>query len=174
MNASKTEDEISSWWGRMLVGRHPKRTLARILTLVLVVFVLFKFVFIPIRVEGISMEPTYHDGRVNLVSRLAYVKQKPRRGDVVAIRVAGERIMYMKRVIGLPGERVGIRRGIVYIDGKKLDEPYVQAPRSHWNEPETVLKEDQYLVIGDNRSMPQQWHTHGIVEFNRIAGKVLF
>jgi len=158
----------------MLIGRRPKWTLVRILTLILLTFVLFKFVFIPIRVEGISMEPTYHNGRVNLVNRLAFVRQKPRRGDVVAIRVAGERVMFMKRVIGLPGERIRIRRGIVYVNGEKLVEPYVQAPRSFWNESETLLREDQYLVIGDNRSMPQEWHEHGIVDLSRIAGKVLF
>jgi signal peptidase I len=158
----------------MLIGRRPKRTLARLVTLILVTFVSFKFVFIPIRVQGISMEPTYHDGRVNLVNRLAFLEHGPRRGDVVAIRVAGERVMYMKRIIGLPGERISIRRGIVYINGEKLAEPYVQAPRSFWNEPEIVLKEDQYFFIGDNRSMPQQWHEHGVKDLSRIAGKVLF
>lgn len=174
MNGETRSGEVASLWGRLLIGRRPRWTLARVATMIVVTFVLFKFLFIPIRVQGISMEPTYHNGRLNLVNRLAFVKHRPKRGDVVAIRMVGERVMYLKRVIGLPGERVSIRKGQVRINGEKLDEPYVHAPRLLWNEPETVLGENQYLVIGDNRSMPQEWHTYGIVDVSRIAGKVVF
>jgi len=166
--------EVASPWLRLLVGRQPKRTLVRLVVLVAGVFVLFRFVFIGVRIEGISMEPTYHNGRIGLVERLAYRYSLPKRGDVVAIRIAGERRMYLKRVIGLPGERVAVHRGNVYINGEKLDEPYVRAPREPWEEPEVRLGEHEYYVVGDNRSMPGRWHEHGRVDASRITGKLLF
>ncbi len=103
------------WLQVVLIGRRPRATLARIVVLVAVCVVTFKFVLLPIRVEGISMEPTYHDRRVNCVNRLAYWRHAPQRGDVVAIRFSdpGEfsapRAMLMKRIIGLPGESVSFR-----------------------------------------------------------------
>jgi signal peptidase I len=173
-NAKPPSLEVTSPWLRLLVGRRPKRTIVRLVILVVVVFVLFKFVFIGVRIEGISMEPTYHNGRIGLVERVAYRHSLPKRGDVVAIRIAGERRMYLKRVIGLPGERVAIHRGSVYINGEKLEEPYVRAPREPWEEPEVRLGEHEYYVVGDNRSMPGRWHEHGRVDASRIAGKLLF
>jgi len=165
--------EVRSWWGRLLIGRRPVRTLLRVVVLIIVVFILFKFVFIGIRVRGISMEPTCHDGRIGLVNRLAYAHGKPKRGDVVAIRMAGERVMLLKRVVGLPGERIAVHRGVVFINGRKLPEPYVSEPRDLWEEPETRLGEHEYYVVGDNRSMPGRWHEHGGVDENRITGKLL-
>jgi signal peptidase I len=173
-NAKQPSSEVTSLWLRLLVGRHPERTLVRLVVLVAVVFVLFKFVFMGVRIEGISMEPTYHDGRIGLVGRMAYRHSPPKRGDVVAIRIAGERRMYLKRVIGQPGERIAVHRGSVYINGTKLEEPYVRAPREPWEEPEVRLGEHEYYVVGDNRSMPGRWHEHGRVDASRIAGKLLF
>jgi signal peptidase I len=158
----------------MVIGRRPKRTLARLGILVVLTLVFLKF-FIPIKVSGVSMAPTYLDGRVNLVNKLAYRWQKPKRGDVVAIRLAGERVMLLKRIIALPGERVAIRAGVVEIDGRSLDEPYVKFRKDpRWDRPEKVLQEDEYLVIGDNRSMSDEYHDYGNVYEFQIVGKVLF
>jgi signal peptidase I len=137
-------------------------------------FVVFGFVLQPIRVRGISMEPTYRDGQVRLVNRTAYWFGKPRRGDVVAIRIVGHRVLLMKRVIGLPGERLAIHAGTVRIDGRALSEPYARRSPT-WFEPELELGSDEYYLIGDNRSMRRQRdHEYGRAPFTRIAGKVLF
>src|SRR5271165_6880667 len=94
-----------AWWRIMLLGRRPKRTLARIAILVSVCFVVFCFVLRPVRIEGISMFPTYREHRINFINRLAYLFHEPRRGDVVGVRfLAGPHVMYLKRIIGLPGE----------------------------------------------------------------------
>src|SRR5229473_1149574 len=127
----------SRWWMRVLVGRRPRRTLARILVLSLTSFVVFKFVLRPIRVTGISMEPTYHDGRVNFVNRLAYRFAEPQRGDVISIAIAGESIMYMKRIIALPGETIAIKAGDLMINGQLQPEPYVKN-RLPWEIPERL------------------------------------
>jgi len=162
-----------SWLLRVLIGRNSKRTLARIVVLVAVSFVLFKFVLVPIRVEGGSMLPAYKENGVNFVNRLAYLFHEPRRGDVVAIGLqAGEHVMYMKRIVGLPGETVAFHQGRLYINGKLLDEPYVKLP-GHWEREPVQVGPDQYYVVGDNRDMPWDDHVHGRAERDYIVGKVL-
>lgn len=160
--------EVTSWWGRLLVGRSPRRTLVRIAVLVVAAYVVFGYVLIPIRVSGPSMTPTYVTGRPNLVNRLAFAFREPRRGDIVGIRLAGLRVMYMKRIIGLPGEHVEIRRGVVYINDKQLEEPYVVHPAPSERR-SMVLEADEYFVAGDNRANSE----NGRVRRERIVGKVL-
>lgn len=175
-NKTGTEEQIHkvSWWQRVLVGANIKFTFIRIVVLIVLVTLTIKFVAIPVRCEGISMEPNYHDRSVHLVYRLAYHHSKPQRGDVVSITITGEKILLMKRVIGLPGERVSIRQGIVYINGQALDEPWMRyVDRAPWNRDEVLLRPDEYLVIGDNRTMPMQNHAFGEVLAKRIMGKVV-
>jgi signal peptidase I len=117
------------------------------------------------------MLPTYQDRGVNLVNRLAYWSHEPERGDVVAIRTSGESIMFMKRVIGLPGETVAFDHGHAIINGKSLDEPYLIYP-SDWQLGPVQVEPNKYLVVGDNRSMPSDYHTFGQTERRRIVGKV--
>ena len=166
------------WLQIVLIGRRPKATLVRIMVLTAVCVVTFKFVLLPIRVEGISMEPTYHDRRVNCVNRLAYLRSEPQRGDVVAIRFSdpgkfsAPRTMLMKRILGLPGESVSFHGGHAYINGQLLDEPYLKNP-CDWEHDPIQCGPDEYYVVGDNRSMPFDLHTQGLAGRDRIVGKVL-
>ncbi|MDB6124945.1 MAG: signal peptidase [Pedosphaera sp.] len=162
----------SPWLKTVVFGRNPKRTAIRLAILIIGTFILFKFVLIPIRITGISMEPTYHDGRVNFINRLAYRHSDPRRGDVVGIRYSGIHLMLAKRVVGLPGETVAFSNGKLYINGEAMEEPYLKF-RSSWTTPEMKLKLNEYFVVGDNRSMPPDAHEHGAAEKKRIVGKVL-
>ena len=161
------------WVQRVLIGRNPKRTLARIVILVVVSTVVFKFVLQPIRVEGGSMLPTYKDRGIHVVNRLAYLFHEPRRGDVVAIRtLAGEHVMYMKRIIGLPGEKVAFHSGRLYINGRPVDELYVKF-RCNWDHEPELIGPDRYYVVGDNRSMPWDDHVKGRPTRDLIVGKVI-
>jgi signal peptidase I len=157
----------------VLFGRNPRRTSVRVLLLLLASTVVFRWILIPVRTDGVSMEPTYESGRLNLVNRLAYLSSSPARGDVVAIRLAGLHMLYIKRVIALPGERVGISAGDVQIDGARLNEPYVHHRRP-WDLPEVQLGPAEYFVVGDNRGMAAADHTFGRVDAFRIVGKVVF
>lgn len=152
-----------------MIGRRPKWTLARVAALIVVTFVLFKFLFIPIQVVGNSMAPTYRNGSYRLVNRLSYRKHPPRRGDVVAIRLPGTRVMEMKRIIGLPGERISVRRDTVYINGEALDEPYLKN-KVPWARFDQTLGENEFYVVGDNRGISE----HDRVQRERIVGKVVF
>jgi signal peptidase I len=175
MNVPALVGKLPPWLKQALVGKRPKRTLIRASILILASFVIFKFILIPIRIEGISMTPNYRDGSINFVNKLAYRGSTPQRGDVVAVRMAGESVMLMKRIVGLPGERFAIRHGNVYINGREIEESYVKSRinRSWW-QPEILLDTDTYWIMGDNRSMPADSHYKGTAPRERIVGKVLF
>ena len=171
---------LPGWVRKILIGRNGKRTLTRLIALVVaffIIFCFFWFVLLPVRVEGISMLPTCRNGSVNFLNRLAYLRHGPQRGDVVGIRLSDPgimwpSIMYLKRVIGLPGETVAFVNGHVLIDGHILDEPY-EKDDYDWNLPPVKLGPTQYFVVGDNRSMPSEFHTFGKVERDHIVGRAI-
>jgi signal peptidase I len=162
----------AGWLRIALIGRRPKATLVRIIVLIVACFITFKFILLPIRIQGISMLPTYHDRQVDCVNRLAYLRHEPRRGDIVSVRLAGNSVMLMKRIIGLPGESVSFHGGHAYINGRLFEEPYVKNP-CDWEFGPVQCGPDQYYVVGDNRSMPFQLHTQGRADRDRIIGKLL-
>lgn len=172
---AQTPAPQSRWLGALkivAVGRNPRRTFVRAAILTVTCYLVFTFVLLPVRVTGISMEPTYHDRSINFSNRLAYLFHEPRRGDVVTIRYAGIHDMLMKRIIGLPGETVSFVHGKVFINGVLLNEPYLRNP-THWNIGPFTLDATEYFVVGDNRSMRWQDHEFGKAERLRIIGKVV-
>jgi signal peptidase I len=157
----------------LVFGKNPRRTVVRVLVLAAISFIIFTWVLIPIRTEGSSMLPTYEPDKLHFVNRLSYGTSGPVRGDVVAIQMAGPHVLYVKRIVGLPGERVGISRGEVQINGTVLSEPYVR-DRWPWDVDEVTLGPREYFVIGDNRGMSAGQHDFGRTEADRILGKVVF
>jgi signal peptidase I len=155
-----------------IFGTNPRRTLARVVALVAGAYIVFAHLLIPVRGEGPSMLPTLEDGQLLFVNRLAYVGGGPRRGDIVAISLAGRRVLYVKRVVGLPGERLRIERGTVFVNGQPLEEPYVER-RQPWEVGEVALGDGEYLVIGDNRGMAASNHDFGKARRERIIGRVV-
>jgi signal peptidase I len=159
---------------RLLVGRHPRRTLLRVAALTVTATVVFGWVLIPLRAEGVSMQPTLEPGGLHLVNRLAFRWHDPARTTIVAIRLAGLHVLYVKRIVGLPGERVRIAGGQVFVDDRPLDEPYVRHRNPDWALPETTLGPDEFFVVGDNRGMRIDDHELGKVRRARIVGALLF
>jgi len=166
------QSRVPRWLCILVIGRNPKVTLVRAVVLAVLCVIGYSVSLLHIRVEGISMLPTYQDGSTHFVNRLAYLRHGPQRGDVVGIRLAGYHVMYLKRVIGLPGETVAFLNGKVLIDGEVLDEPYEKLPCDWTRQPEK-LGPDEYFVVGDNRSMPIELHTMGKVERDRIVGRAI-
>lgn len=161
-----------SWLRVLILGRNPRFTLIRAGVLALTAFIVFKFILLPVRVTGGSMEPTYRNRSINFINQLAYRSQEPQRGDVVGVRFAGRHVMLLKRVVGRPGELIGFSNGRVTVNGQPLDEPYVKLP-ADWNRYPVQLGPNDYFVVGDNRSMPMENHTFGICARERILGKIL-
>jgi signal peptidase I len=171
---------LTRWLRIITIGRNPKVTLARIVILAVVSVGLFKYILLPVRVDGISMLPTYQNNRINFINRLAYMNHPPQRGDVVGIRLnssgnssGSPHIMYLKRIVGLPGETISFANGKLLINGTPLPEPYLRF-RCDWNAAPVINDDSQYYVVGDNRSMAQEDHEHGRAERSQIVGKVLF
>jgi signal peptidase I len=158
---------------RFVIGRHPGRTAVRIVALILGTTVVFGWMLKPTRLTGMSMEPTISSGHLSLINACAYTFGRPSRGDIVAIRMAGPSVVYVKRIVGLPGERLSIDRGRVLINDSPLDEPSVISP-APWELTPIVLGADEYFVVGDNRRMPMRDHVFGRVNSERILGKVVW
>lgn len=174
MQSASVQPAKHSWVRTIIIGRNPRLTLIRTVVLVVTAVVVFKFVLLPVRVDGPSMLPTYQQGAINFVNRLAYLKAEPKRGDVVAVRYSGYSIMLMKRVVGMPGETIEFVGGRLSVNGRLVDEPYVKNP-CDWNvRPEHYqLRDDEYYVVGDNRSMPFENHQQGAARRGRIIGRIL-
>lgn len=158
---------------RIVFGSKPRRTVVRVLVLTAVSIVTFRWVLTPIRAEGVSMLPAYHSGSLHIVNRLAFAYGRPSRGDVIAIELAGPHVVYVKRIVALPGERFAMIKGQAYINGVALAEPYVQN-QAPWDVPEVTLTSRDYYVIGDNREMRAADHAFGRVDVSRIMGRVIF
>lgn len=136
---------------------------------------LFVYVFLvqPHRVKGESMLPNFKDGELLLVEKVSYRIYKPSRGDVVVFKAPGSaNVDFIKRVIGLPGETVKVENGSVYINEKKLEEPY-EKQESRGNL-ELTLGNDNYFVLGDNRGGSTDSRVFGPIAKNTIEGKAWF
>jgi signal peptidase I len=158
---------------RWIAGANPRRTLIRVLVLVTVSYIVFGYVLLPVRGVGISMEPTIASGDLIFINRLAYRFRQPRRGDILAVRLAGRSVVYVKRLIALPGERLKFANGAVFINGVLLNEPYARK-REDWSLPEVTLGPDDYFVVGDNRSMRMENHEMGTTPLTRLIGPKAF
>jgi len=139
----------------------------------LITIIIFSAILSPVSIDGKSMEPTYRDSAFTLINRLNYAFKPPVRGEIVAIKLAGRRLMFLKRIIGLPGETVTIRDGQVSIDDTPLVEPYLISPWP-WNLAARVLTAEEYFVIGDNRRQPMEQHFFGRVYKQQIIGRALW
>jgi signal peptidase I len=147
--------------------------LIRVFLVSLFAYLFFDYLCIPFTIQGISMEPTYRDGRVNFCWRLRYLFSEPKRHDVVAVRFAGSRVMLLKRVVAREGEQVEFRGGRLFVDGNGIEEPYVRLP-CNWNLPSRRVDKDCVYVVGDNRSMPIEDHHFGQTSRIRIMGVPLW
>lgn len=147
--------------------------LIRAFLVALFAYLFFGHICIPIRIKGYSMEPTYRNGAVNFCWRLRYIFSETKRYDVVAVRFAGNKVMLLKRLVAVEGERVEFRDGKLFVDGKEIDERYVRYP-CNWNLPPRRVEKDCVYVVGDNRSMPIENHYFGQAPIKRIIGAPLW
>jgi signal peptidase I len=126
-----------------------------------------------IRVDGSSMLPTLQTGEFVIVNKLAYKIGSPSIGDIIVFRPPRNPTEeYIKRVIGLPGDRVEIRDGKVYINSVRLQEPYLAEPpayQANWFVPDGSL-----FVLGDNRNNSSDSHSWGPVPISDVIGKAVF
>ena len=144
--------------------------------------VVYLFLFQPNQVKGHSMDPTFHDGEYILTDKISFRMGLPKRGDVVVFASPKNAdVDFIKRIIGLPGERVKISGGKVFVNDTQLDES-AYLDLSVYTGPESFLSENQeltvpigrYFVLGDNRPHSSDSRDFGPVPPSDFVGKVFF
>ena len=134
------------------------------------------FLYQPVRVEGTSMLPVLEDQDRLFINKIAYRVGEIHQGDVVVFEYPRDhQKSYIKRIIALPGDRIRIDHGRVFVNGTALKEPYVPARFSDdRSQPETVLPPNDYWVMGDHRSISSDSRDFGPVDRDLIYGKAVF
>lgn len=147
------------------------------------VFLIRTFLVQPFLVSGRSMEPNFDNGDYLLVDQLSYNFRSPRRGEVVVFRYPkDESTFFIKRIIGLPGDKVTIQSGKITVanaadpEGKLLEEEYLPTETMTASRPdgpsEFTVEEGKYLVLGDNRAQSFDSRDWGVLAENEIVGLV--
>ena len=152
-----------------------KRFIRKYLIAIIAALVVFLGLHVTIQsamVLGSSMEPNFETGQRLIVNKIIYKFDEVKRGDVVILHPPYDtNIDYIKRVIGLPGETVEIRNGLVYINGEPLSEPYISNP-PHYTMKKLEVPQEYYFVLGDNRNNSNDSHIWGPLPKDNIIGKV--
>ncbi len=123
-----------------------------------------------VRVENISMEPTLVPGEFLMVNKLAYKLGQPKYGDIVVFHYDPSQD-FIKRIIGLPGDLVEVKEGVVFVNHQAFIEPYIAAQPDYtgtWTVPANSL-----FVLGDNRNNSSDSHVWGFVSMKEVIGKAI-
>ena len=134
------------------------------------------FVVQPVKVEGTSMQPELSDQDRIFVNRLVYRFADVSRGDVVVFWYPKDRSKsFIKRVLGVPGDEIEIRRGVVYVNGVQISEPYLESDfRDHKSLRKVIVPPGEYFVLGDHRNSSNDSRNWGFVDRRLIYGKAVF
>jgi len=120
------------------------------------------------------MEPGLQDEQQLLINKVVYYLHEPERGDIIILRppppYSPQETPFIKRIIALPGDTIEVKNGAVYVNGSKLDEPYIKEPPVY-NFQQKKIPENEYFVLGDNRNNASDSHTGWTVPRQNIIGK---
>jgi signal peptidase I len=158
------------------------REVAEVVVLAIILYFGISFAVQAVHVEGLSMYATLDDNDYLIANKIDYRLHPPQRGDIIILRPPTDNSKdFIKRVIALPGEKLLIRDGYVYINGHKLDEPYLPEAWTTLNNPApwsvgdgAVIPANEYFVMGDNRNRSQDSRIFGPISRDRIDGRAWF
>ncbi|MCP2605016.1 signal peptidase I [Candidatus Aminicenantes bacterium AH-873-B07] len=167
MRNSETE---SKWFKEL------KLFLLSIILSILFLFLIISTVAQAYKVEGKSMQPSLQNNERVIVNKVIYKIKKIERFDVIIFKYPLKPDkFFIKRVIGLPGEKISIKNGNVYINNKRLEEPYLKKDfKSHENLPQILIPQDYYYVLGDHRNWSNDSRNGWLVPKKNIIGEVVF
>lgn len=138
------------------------------IVIVVVVVLIRTFIITPVRVDGDSMKNTLKNGDILLLYKLSSID----RFDIIVLEEEKDNEKIIKRVIGLPGETVAIKKGKIYINDKVIDDEYAYGETTDYNK--VTLKDDEYFILGDNRLISKDSRYFGPIKDNEIKGKIVF
>ena len=147
-----------------------------IIAAVIIALIISRYVIVNALVPSGSMETTIMTGDRVIANRLSYLYAEPKRGDIIVFKYPdNEKENFTKRVIGLPGDEVLVKDGLVIINGEKIDEPYLKVTTEGVFGPFLVPK-GSYFMMGDNRndSLDSRYWRNKFVKRNKILAKVVF
>jgi signal peptidase I len=155
------------------------RELLEVVVLAVILYFGISFAVQAVHVEGLSMFATLDDNDYLIANKIDYRLHAPQRGDIIILRPPSNNSTdFIKRIIALPGERILITDGFVYINGRKLDEPYLPeawTQLANWGGPDgTIVPPNDYFVMGDNRNRSQDSRVFGFIGRDRIDGRAWF
>lgn len=149
-----------------------------IMIVLILAFLIRSFLFQPFVVDGQSMEPNFINEEYIIVNRLTYRLGDPKRGDVVVFQAPNNpQYDYIKRIIGLPNEKIKIKDQKIYINGQQIEESYLDENAQTYLENkknftlEVELGDNEYFVLGDNRNHSSDSREWGTLPKNNIIGK---
>lgn len=138
------------------------------IVIVLVVVLIRTFIITPVRVDGDSMKNTLKNGDILLLYKLGSIN----RLDIIVLDEEKDNEKIIKRVIGLPGETVAIKKGKIYINDKVIDDEYAYGETSDYDK--VTLEDEEYFILGDNRLISKDSRYFGPIKENEIKGKIVF
>jgi len=156
------------------------REIAEVVVLAVILYFGISFAIQAVHVEGLSMFATLDNDDYLIANKIDYRLHAPERGDIIILRPpTNNSTDFIKRIIALPGERLLIRSGIVYINGHRLIEPYLPEEwvnQNNWPADANgeLIPPNQYFVMGDNRNRSQDSRFFGPISRDRIDGKAWF
>ena len=144
-----------------------------LLTLMAVAIFIRTFIFEPVQCIGISMYPTLVGGEGMFTEKLTYTVSAPQRDDIIICRYPYHTEKCVKRVIAVPGDRISISDGAIYLNGEKLDESaYWDGYIENSEMPEVTVPERSLFVVGDNRNNSGDCRHVGFIPYCQVKGKV--
>ena len=144
-----------------------------LLTLMAVAIFIRTFIFEPVQCIGISMYPTLVGGEGMFTEKLTYTVSAPQRDDIIICRYPYHTKKCVKRVIAVPGDRISISDGAIYLNGEKLDESaYWDGYIEDSEMPEVTVPERSLFVVGDNRNHSGDSRHVGFIPYWQVKGKV--
>ena len=138
------------------------------IVIVVVVVLIRTFIITPVRVDGDSMKNTLKNGDILLLYKLSSID----RFDIIVLDEEKDNEKIIKRVIGLPGETVAIKKGKIYINDKVIDDEYAYGETSDYDK--VTLEDDEYFILGDNRLISKDSRYFGPIKKSEIKGKIVF
>ena len=153
------------------------RDTLEIVFLALVLYVVIQYAVQTVHVLGSSMYPTLHDNDLLVASKISYKLHQPQRGDIIVFKPPDEASRdFIKRIIALPGERIRIVSGVVYINDQVLKEPYLPEKWTYNNNwpasgQDQIMPPNMFFVMGDNRNHSSDSRTFGPITLDSILGK---
>jgi len=140
----------------------------------IIVFLIVNALSDRVRIESVSMQPTMYAGDFVFINKLAYKFNTPHRGDIIIFPspVIPSEQPYIKRIIGIPGDRIQIENGIVFVNRNNLHENYIKTKPNYAGE--WLVPANAYFVLGDNRNRSSDSHNWGMVPAANIIGKAIF